>query len=659
MCGIAGAAWTRANDAVSADTMASMLACLEHRGPDAGGQQSFGSPTGRGVRLGHRRLSILDLSEAGRQPMQALGADVWLTFNGEVYNFRELRDDLRARGHRFRSDTDSEVLLAAYLEYGDDCLQHFRGMFALAIVDLRGDLPRLLLARDRLGQKPLHYAYDAATGQIVFASELKALLAAGVSREIDPQALALYLTYQYVPHPHSILRGCRKLSPATRAVWQDGVFTEESYWSPPFCEPVTDRTPEDWRDELRATLTESVRLRMRSDVPIGAFLSGGIDSSITAGLMQSLSPEPIHTFSIGFPDPAFDETSYANEAAAQLGTRHHVERVDPSAMRDLRRLVYHYDEPFGDSSALPTTHVSHFARQFVTVALSGDGGDELFCGYERYRAASLAARLDHPLASLLWRLPLWRLLPKSGPQKSLPRRARRFAEAMGAPPADRYLRWISHFDPDRLQTLLSPAVKEQLGDFTTAALIREAYDRCDCRDLMTQTACADVHTYLPCDILTKVDLASMSASLECRSPFLDHRVAELAARMPVELKVESNRGRVRQKAILIDTFADLLPERIQRRSKMGFGVPIGEWFRGELRPLLDGVLLSERCLARGLFEPSDLSRIVGEHHAGRADHRYRLWTLLLLELWHRAFLDGDVPLRPAEVDLGLPADVVV
>ena len=646
MCGLTGL--VRAGGSRDADTtvVSRMTTTLAHRGPDAGAVQTVPAG-GATATLGHRRLSIIDLSTAGQQPMPATSQPVWLVFNGEIYNYRELRRRF-ARDYEFRTDTDSEVILAAYLAEGDRCVEELRGMFAFAVFDARGP-GRLLIARDRFGQKPLFYRHDPITGELLFASELKSLMAAGIERAVDIRSLALYLTYQYVPHPDCILEGARKLPPASRLVWENGQIHVERYWEMPFCEPVEDRDRSEWQRQLRETLTESVRLRMRSDVPIGAFLSGGVDSSITAGLMQQLSNDPIHTFSIGFPNPAYDETEYAEAAARKLGTRHHVDRVHPEAMRDLRRLVWHYDEPFGDSSALPTTYVSHYARKHVTVSLSGDGGDELFAGYNRYRAVGLAARFDRFPGPWLWRLPFWKWLPTGRGQRTFLHRARRFAEGMAAGASDRYLNWISHFDPDRIDWVFSQRSRAALGSESTATLVRDLYNRCDCRDLITQTCCVDVHSYLPGDILTKVDIASMSASLECRSPFLDHHVAELAARMPIDLKVEAGR----QKAILIDTFSDLLPPEIQTRSKMGFGVPIEDWFRGELRPLIDDVLLSDRSLGRGIFDPDAISQLVSEHHTGRWNHAYRLWTLLMLELWHRAYLDGDLPHSPAEVDLGI------
>ena len=650
MCGIAGAAWNEAStDRIDEPTLVRALDAIRHRGPDASGTQLFDSAPTVGCALGHRRLAIIDLSEHGRQPMANEDDTVWVTFNGEVYNYRELRERLVAAGHEFRTDTDTEVLVHLWEEYGSSLVEHLRGMFAFAIWDTRKR--QLFLARDRMGQKPLFFS--RSNGSLTFASEMKSLLVLSPQkRELDPQSLALYLTYQYVPAPRSIFAGVEKLLPGECAVYEPATnhLARRKYWTPPFDQPDTSRTPEQWARDLRDTLTEAVRLRMRSDVPIGAFLSGGIDSSITAGLMQSLSPEPIHTFSIGFPHKQYDETHYAREAAERLGTNHHVHTVDPSALDTLPSLIWHYDEPFADSSAIPTMYVSRVAREHVTVALSGDGGDELFAGYNRYEAVRLATRLDRiPGMRPLFRSSVWNLLPKTGRQKSFLRRARRFAEGMAAPISERYLRWIAHFDPAALEELLAPEYREKLGDWSTTSLIADAYTLCPNRDVVTQTCAADVATYLPNDILTKVDIASMAASLECRSPLLDHHVVELAAQMPIELKLD----RGRQKAILVETFKDLLPESIQTRSKMGFGVPIDHWFRNELRPLLESTLLSDRALERGRFNPDVVRRYVCEHLDGTHDQHYRLWNLLVLELWSRAFLDGDLPSGPDDVKLDL------
>lgn len=644
MCGITGAVWSRPELAVSPETLGRMTTALRHRGPDDDGAY-FSPATDRTARaaLGFRRLSIIDLA-GGHQPLANEDESVWVVFNGEIYNYRELREDLISRGHVFRTSSDTEVIVHLYEEHGEDCVRFLRGMFAIALWDHKRR--RLLLLRDRLGQKPMYYRCDE--GRLLFASELKALLQApGVPREVDPQAIDLFLTYQYVPHPRSILKGFHKLPPGHRAIYEGGRLSVEPYWSPPYAPDEESRKLRtldagQWRQALRDTLTESVRLRMRSDVPLGAFLSGGVDSTIISGLMQTLSDRPIHTFSIGFPVPEYDERSYARQAAAHLGTEHHEFVVEPSALESLPRLIWHYDEPFGDSSAIPTLALCEVTRKLVTVALSGDGGDELFAGYSRYQAVALAARADRlpgfVKAALGW--PGWQRIPTSTRQRAPGRRLKRFLAALAQSPERRYLRWIGIFDSDSRQALYSPAMREQLAGFDSGQFLLDAYAACPQRDFITRTTCADVLTYLPCDILTKVDIASMAHSLEARNPFLDHRVVELAARIPLELKFEPGRG----KKILIETFADLLPPAIQSRPKMGFGVPIDHWFRGELSGMLRETLLSSRALERGYFEPAAVRGLIDEHMSGRWDHAYRLWNLLVLECWHRVFLDQPPPL---------------
>jgi asparagine synthase (glutamine-hydrolysing) len=641
MCGIAGAAWTDPAQALSPEILRRMTTAIVHRGPDDAGEY-FGDsiPPGRGqCALGFRRLSIIDLA-GGHQPLSNEDGSIWIAFNGEIYNYRELRGPLIARGHRFATDSDTEVIVHLYEDQGIDCLQQLRGMFAFALWDApRG---RLLLARDRLGKKPL--VYRSEPGRLLFASELKTLLQVpGLPRQLSPRAIEQFLTYQYVPHPHCILEGYAKLPPAHYAVYERGDLQIRRYWEAPYNQlPLPERSPEVWSRELRATLTEAVRLRMRSDVPLGAFLSGGIDSTITAGLMQSLSDQPIHTFSIGFEEPEFDERSFARAAASHLGTNHHEFVVQPSALEMLPRLIWHYDEPFGDSSAIPTMYLAEVTRRVVTVALSGDGGDELFAGYPRYQAVFQASRLD--------RLPRWirqvcgwniwqQLIPASQQQRNFGRRLKRFLSAVAIPPELRYLRWIGIFDQPARAELYTPEFQEQLAGYDAAEYLLKVFRRFPNRDLVTRTTAVDVETYLPCDILTKVDIATMAHSLEARCPFLDQQVVELAARMPVELKLDSRL----QKKILIETFGDLLPEAVWKRPKMGFGVPIDHWFRGALAPLLQETLLSERALARGMFRPEVVRRTIEEHVSGRFDQRYRLWNLLVLEQWQRMFLDGEVP----------------
>jgi asparagine synthase (glutamine-hydrolysing) len=674
MCGIAGVAWTKGASPVADAVMWRMTDVIAHRGPDDAEiyQSSAGRrlartdppalgvgapPDGPGAVLGFRRLSIIDLS-TGRQPLSNEDETVWIAFNGEIYNYRELRPDLEARGHRFRTHSDTETIVHLYEEYGADCVRHLRGMFALAIWDDRRK--KLFLARDRFGKKPLYYRLEA--DRLLFASELKALLQyPGAPRELNAAAVDLYLTYQYVPHPHCIFKGYHKLPPAHWAMYEGGRLDVRRYWTPPYAEgppaggansngngqTTTNSawSPERWQKELRATLTEAVRLRMRSDVPLGAFLSGGIDSTIISGLMQKLSSEPIHTFSIGFPVRRFDETAYAREAAAFLGTRHHEQTVEPHALSILPKLIWHYDEPFSDSSAIPTMYLSEMTRREVTVALSGDGGDEMFCGYDRYRAVGIADRLDRLprwVKSLL-ASPVWQRLPSSVEQKSYRRRIKRLLAELGKTPERRYLRWINIFDDGRRHDLYTDDFAARVGGADSSKFLLAAYAECPGRDFVTRTTCADALTYLPCDILTKVDIASMAYSLECRCPFLDHEVAELAARMPIELKLSHSGG----KRILIDTFHDLLPPAIQTRAKMGFGVPLDHWFRGELRPLLTETLLDPSSLGRGLFKPESIRRLVEEHDQRRWDHSYRLWSLMCLELWQRTYLDpAEAPAAP-------------
>lgn len=649
MCGITGAAWTAQGEPLAKSILARMVAAIKHRGPDAEGFYFSPQDEGPGAALGHRRLSIIDLG-GGQQPLANEDGTVWIVFNGEIYNYRELRPLLESQGHQFRTDSDTETIVHLYEQYGTDCVKHLRGMFAFAIWDERKR--RLFLARDRMGQKPLFYRQE--DGRLLFASELKSLLQVpNAPRKLFPQALDAYLLYQYVPHPMCMLEGYFKLPPAHWITYENGKLHEERYWHPPYEEeyPLADAgssesswTPDRWRKELRRTLTEAVKLRLRSDVPLGAFLSGGVDSTIITGLMQEQSASPVHTFSIGFPVAQFDERSYARQAAAHLGTEHHESVVKPEALEILPKLIWHYDEPFADSSAIPTMYLSEMTRQHVTVALSGDGGDELFAGYDRYQAVALGSRID--------RLPRWmksaitgkhwQKIPASVRQKSFRRRFKRLVSALGKPPEKRYLTWISIFDDDRRLPLYTEEFRRRLKGDDASWFLEQAYRACPQRDFVTRTTCADVLTYLPCDILTKVDVASMAVGLEARSPFMDHHVVELAARMPMELKMHHRRG----KQILLETFGDLLPPAIQKRPKMGFGVPLDSWFRHELKPLLHEELLNPKALDRGYFQPEIVRQLVEEHQSGRWDHSYRLWSLVCFEKWHAMFLDS--PTVPIE-----------
>ncbi|MBN2216661.1 MAG: asparagine synthase (glutamine-hydrolyzing) [Pirellulales bacterium] len=638
MCGITGAVWNDPARAVDGETLRRMTDALRHRGPDDEGayRSEFHARPGRdalpGVALGHRRLSVIDLA-GGHQPMANEDETVWLVANGEIYNYRELRRRLEGGGHRFRTDCDSEVIVHLYEDEGPDMLGHLDGMFALAVWDARRG--QLLLARDRLGQKPLVYRHEP--DRLLFASELKSLLeVADVPREIDPRALDEYLTYQYVPYPRTILRGIAKLAPAHYLIYRDGELAMGRYWDPDF-NVESDRPRDELVEELRTTLTEAVRARLQSDVPLGAFLSGGVDSTIIVGLMQRLSNQPVRTFSIGFPVAEYDETRYARLAAERLGTVHEEFRVEPQAIDVLEKLVWHFDEPFADSSAVPTWYVSELTRQHVTVALTGDGGDELFAGYPRYRAVRLADyfdRLPAPvrrLAAGRW----WQNLPASPRQKSRLRQWKRFVEVLGQSPLRRYMDWISIFNETRRAELYTDAFVARLPNIDPIEWLWASAARSAGRDPVTMISLTDLATYLPCDLMTKVDIASMAQGLECRQPFLDHRVVELAARIPVKYKLRGHRG----KRILVETFADLIPRAIQHRRKMGFGVPLDAWFRGPLAEFAREILLDLRTEQRNYFRSATVRRLIEDHQAGRFDHSYRLWALLVFELWQRRWID--------------------
>jgi asparagine synthase (glutamine-hydrolysing) len=638
MCGIAGAVWDDADKAVERATLQRMIDVLRHRGPDgegvylAEGRVQPGSDFAPSVALGHRRLAIIDVA-CGQQPLQNEDGSMWIVFNGEIYNFRDLRHRLEGAGHQFRTNSDTETLVHLYEEEGPEFAAHLNGMFALALWDAKRQ--QLVLARDRLGKKPLVYRHEP--GRLLFASELKSLLEVpGVPREIDPQALDEYLTYQYVPHPHTILRGIAKLPPGHVAVYREGRLDVRPFWQPDFNLEEA-RPAAEYAKELRTLLTSAVELRLQSEVPLGAFLSGGIDSTIIVGLMSQLSAEPVRTFSIGFPVKDFDETSYAREAAKRFGTIHEEFQVRPDAMEILPRLVWHYDEPFADSSAVPTWYVSQMTRQRVTVALTGDGGDELFAGYPRYLAVWLAEGFDRlpRLARRVLAGGFWQHFPSSRRQKSMGRKFKRFAEMLGQSPARRYLGWIAIFNEARRAALYSDDFLARLPDQDPLNFLTAALARSNRRDALTAFSLADLVTYLPCDLMTKVDIASMAHGLECRQPFLDYRVVELAARMPGRLKFRRGHG----KRILRETFADLLPRSIQRRRKMGFGVPLDHWFRHELRDFTREILLDKKTLDRGLFRPEAVLQLWGEHQESRFNHGYRLWSLLILELWQREWLD--------------------
>jgi asparagine synthase (glutamine-hydrolysing) len=590
---------------------------MAHRGPDASG--TFLSPDG-GVGLAHRRLSILELSPAGAQPMFSADGSLVLSFNGEVFNFREIRAELEGKGHVFRGGSDTEVMLAAFREWGvGAAVRRFIGMFAFALWD--SGTRRLYLVRDRLGIKPLYLA--RLPGMLLFASELKALLAyPAFPREVDRAALQYYLEFQYVPGQHAIYRNVEKVLPGHIVeIDGDGMSTNRAYWD------LFDhwgklegrvRTEEEYEEELSALLESSIRYRMISDVPLGAFLSGGIDSSLVVALMQKAASVPVKTFSIGFRESGYDESPHARAVAAHLGTDHHEKVCTPREAQALvRRIPDAYDEPFADSSAIPTMLVSEFTRQHVTVSLSGDGGDELFCGYPRYAwvrqgnvVRGIPAFLRRPLCSLLSRIPIHKV--------------QRGAESiLYDDPAEMYFHTVGIFERRRLWEIIPERVDDaHLPYFRTFRDPR-------CGGIVERAMATDIKTYLVDDILTKVDRASMAYSLEARVPLLDHRIVEFAARLPMEHKVHGGSTKHLLRKILYRH----VPRGLIDRPKMGFGIPVNRWLRNELRPLLAEYLNGERVRREGFLRPEGVERVVREHLSGRRDHQYRLWALLVFAMW--------------------------
>jgi asparagine synthase (glutamine-hydrolysing) len=628
MCGIAGIVAEKGR--VTEALVQPLIDAQAHRGPDA-----WGTWADDVCALGHRRLAIIDLSEAGRQPMANDDGSIQITFNGEIYNFQALRAELEALGYRFRTRTDTEVIIHAYEQWGEKCLAKLRGMFAFGLWDQRHR--RLLLARDRVGKKPLFYGSFA--GQFIFASELQGLLAhPEVPREVNTSALDTYLSYGYVPPPHTAFQGIYKLPPAhyleLNVKPTATEFSVERYWSLPY-EPKLKLNEQEIAEALREKLSEAVRLRMISDVPLGAFLSGGIDSSIVVGLMAQHSTQPVKTFSIGFKEAAYNELDLARRIAEKWSTEHHEFVVEPNALEVVPKLVRHYGEPYADPSAVPTFYVSQLTREHVTVALNGDGGDESFAGYERYLGNRMAERLHGIPGTGLMAQMLGRLLPDSIDPRDRVRNVRRFLNVMTQPMPQRYSRWLSYFTASDKESLYSQDFRARLNGAGHSDWLADLVaERCHL-DPVDAAMSVDIDSYLPFDLLVKVDIAAMANSLEARSPLLDHEVMEFAARLPASLKL---RGR-NLKYLLKTAFSDLLPPENVNRRKAGFAIPVGQWFRGPLRELLcDTLLLGARSHA--YFDPMQIARLVDDHLNSRADHSFQLWDLLMLELWHREFAVG-------------------
>ena len=632
MCGLAGFFETgsRAIRPEAAALAARQIATIRYRGPDAAQIH-----VGPGFALAHARLSIIDTSASANQPMHDATGAVSVVFNGEIYNFAELRAELEAAGHQFRTRSDTEVIVEGYRRWGPAVARRLRGMFAIALYDAAAD--RLILIRDRIGKKPLCYGWSGKT--FVFGSELKAVLAfPGVPREADIAAIDAFLTYQVVPGDMCAFRGLSRVPPAHIAVVErSGKLTLERYWSLPEPAAITRPAPEaDLAAELRHRLAEATRIRLVSDVPLGAFLSGGVDSSAVVAMMAAASSEPVRTFTIGFDAASHDERRFARQVADRYGTRHEELEVKADAAAILDDLAYHYDEPFADSSAVPTYYVSKIARERVTVALSGDGGDESFLGYERYGALSRLGRLQSlPRPARAALSALFAALPASADRNQLLRRLRRATATLREPPHRLYAPFMATFDDAQKRALYA-------GDLTPH-LARSAIDRLEpffaaAPTLAHGAAWADAHTYLPDDILVKVDIASMACSLETRAPFLDHELMEWAAGLPADARAPGGEP----KGLLKRALEPLLPRELLYRPKMGFAAPIDAWFSGPLAERLDDALLSPRARARGLFDPTGLETLLTRHRRGESQG-YRLWALMMLELWHRQWIDPADP----------------
>lgn len=620
ICGVAGGEPARGHELV-----ARMCGAMVHRGPDDEGSVHID-----GVTLGMRRLSIIDI-DGGHQPMHNENSTVWVVQNGEIYNHLELREELTAAGHKFGTQSDTEVLVHGYEQWGEEMVGRLNGMFAFAILDRHRRI--LFLARDRMGIKPLHYAVDG--DRLLFASELKALLRdPALRRGIDPVALDEYLAHEFVPSPRSIVRGISKLRPGHTLTWSlvDRKLEVRRYWAPRLNVDgaLQQRSLDEECEELRAVLRESVRKELISDVPLGVFLSGGIDSSAVTAMMTQLGGD-VKSFSVGFAERSFDESEFARQVATQLGTEHHELRLEPSMLLGLiPRLPVLLDEPLGDASIIPTYLLSAFTRQHVKVALGGDGGDELFAGYPTLQAHRLAdyylrapQLLRHGLIE-----PAVRRLPVSRSNLSFDFRAKRFVSGAGHAVAERHQRWMGSFSPEERALVLAPDLR--LAAAGGDGLVGEFADL----DPLSQVLMIDMRLYLENDILVKLDRASMMASLEGRVPLLNNDFVAYALSLPLDLKL---RG-LRSKFLFKRALRGILPDGILKRPKKGFGIPVADWFRGPVREQMQSVLAPDRLQRQGFFDPKEVGRLVEDHLAGRRDNRKQLWTLFAFQLWHDGYV---------------------
>ena len=645
MCGITGFIANKVNWSICQQTLDSMTDALRHRGPDGRGTYCRQYESGDLVGLGHRRLSIIDIG-GGKQPMCNEDGTVWVTFNGEIYNYNELRRSLQSQGHQFKTDSDTETLVHLYEQYGSNCVDHIQGMFAFAIWDEQQR--QVFLARDRLGQKPL--VYTNRDGLFAFSSELKSLLLIpGIPKNVNIKAIDSYLTYGYVPHPETILDGFCKLPPGHSAIWRNDELVVTRYWQPDYGR-VDGRPIAEIREELTELLDRSVNLRLRSDVPVGASLSGGIDSTAIVGFMQRNLDFCAKSFTIRFPISTYDESSYARIAADHLKTDHHVFDVDADMVRELPTYLKFFDEPFADSSAIPTYYLSKFTRSQVTVALTGDGGDELFAGYGRYETVNRMSWVDR-IPKMFRAIPTRMTSPfaNDSSENSVIRRLKfRLGTLVGAH-ADRYFNWVAQFHDDRRHSIYSPDFLNRLGDYHPGSFVARPMELSRGRPAGTQAMHADLNTYLPCDLLTKVDMMSMAHGLECRSPFLDHKFVEAALGVPFATLTQGSYT----KPFLNSIAGDLIPDSLKKRSKMGFRIPLSEWFRNELKEFAFDILMSSSALDRGFFKSSSIQALLNENSDGKWDHGDRIWSLLCLESWHQNYFDSNLSENDNSSDYGV------
>jgi asparagine synthase (glutamine-hydrolysing) len=635
MCGIAGQA---RSDGQAPETRAveRMCAQIEHRGPD-----SRGVHADERAAIGIQRLRVIDLA-TGDQPIFNEDRTVAVVLNGEIYNFRELRQELEARGHRFATRADTEVIVHLYEERGVDCLDALNGMFGLAIWDSRRG--RLVLARDRLGKKPLYYSLH--DGNLSFASELAALMAdPEVPRAVDHQALDAYLAYRWVPGPLTAFSAVRKLQPGHRLVYEGGRATVERWWRLEYTPKRAVTDERELAEEIRERIVEATRRRMISDVPLGAFLSGGIDSSAVVAAMAQTSSTPVRTFSIGFSHDDYNELPRARLIAERFGTEHHEFVVEPDAVSIVPKIVRHHGEPFADASAIPSFYLAEMTRRHVTVALNGDGGDESFGGYTRYVSnvgLGRADRLPAGLRRILARAGA--VVPASGRIDSARSRARRMSRMLAMEPVDRYTAYMTSLNGLDRSRLYTPEYRALVGDSAVDGVIGAPWRESSADDPLDRLLDVDVATYLPDDLLTKIDIASMAYSLEARSPLLDYEFMQFAASLPASYKVRGREKKVGLRAAL----RDWLPDEILDGRKMGFRAPLAEWFRGDLREMAHDILLDDTTRARGWFDTDYVADLLGRHVRGEADNAQGIWTLLNFELWHRQLVDAPAG---AEADL--------